>query len=583
MKIFLKKLNHTVGCLRQIQEAITASVETYLLLNPNEVIIAFHALGVFNFKKGKYNIKSRESIEAACLDILKLTGIYNANDTLSGYLKKAQKNSEYSPIHDFVKHIIGFNTLPFDIRNELEDKVRDNLRELLALIDEYEKDLVVINYLNGKHRNEHESKVKIDFYIRCITERDTIVKYLATSLAERAIVKARQDNFLHMGLGLKWFEEYWDRPYKWWQNRSIEFFDYRKINLCRHRFDEVPVREFSDFEQLYGKNKLAFYKKIKAHSDPKTIFNAIQSHYFLLLPKLKDRAPIFNELEKHFNGRRWYGFAALALTQVEGIFSDMLYLMQPQKTFSSLSNKVLAIRPYYAYADMSLDYFEYHLPRLRNKFLHSGLIKNADFKVISHDLLYDLYYLMNVFKGLNDPYIELHKMLIQGLEVTGIPYLNKLFGLIEKIKEKYKSMPDEVKDTFEMWLDYEKDTLAKSGLTEYFAIEQNTVIDKKISDFFEQIRHNTIGSYEIDFSSLDMKQISSNHKNIVDTISEFAHYLKDQYFEIVELHKFLGSYKNYLPNCPSDAVFIFDSIAKKHKLSFAKVFTIKEAFSGLNE
>ncbi len=583
IKIKIKDIDGTWGYSQKIQKLLRATLSKEIIFHPDRYIIAFHSLRLFNFRKGTYHIDNKESVEKACLKILEKFGIFKSGK-LGDVFKDLQKGkTDYTPIYQFVKRIVGFNKLPGDILYSLEDTVKENLKELLQLIEQYEKDPIVINYNKGEKRNEHKTKTIVDFYLRCLHERDVIVKYLINDLENRAITKAYEDDVLSAGFTWLWYEAYWDKPYKWWQQRSIEFFDYKKINVCMHRLSEITLQEIPKLEVLYHVNKVAFYRRLKKNLPPLMIFHQIRSYYIPMLSKLAERQLPFDELEKLFKSKRWIGFTALALSQVEGVFSDMLDAIYPHKQYSSLSTKVSAVRPLYKHAERNFDYFEYHLPTLRNSFLHSGSAGGRNFKLISLDLLYDLHYLMSVFLELNDPLIELNNILKRRHEdnITGIESLNHIFYLVDAVEKRYKLHPQHIqsKEALDAWKTFEIE-LSQSYDVDYYVGNVSGDIDQRVDSFLQSIQIDLKDNGTLsDLHTLDLKTLRKNRDQVIEIIDKIGFNLSEDFNYLYNISKFTKNCNKFLPNC-SKAVFdTLADIHKRHNDNFNKIEIIEPAFS----
>lgn len=581
-KVKITDIDQSYGAIRRTNALLQGGLSRNIVFSHSEYAIAFHSLDLFNFRKRTYSFAVRASIEKVCLNILKRFGIYERGKIEPAFKKKTG-DEDYNPIAHFVQHIVGFHRLPVSVRGELEGMVKSNLKELLALIDEYERDRYIIDYKEGNRRNEHESKIRVDFYERCIKERDTIVKYLANDLEKRAIAKASQNEHLRE-FGLLWYEGYWDRPYKWWQHRSIEFFDYRKVNVCRHRLDEITVRQIPKLEVLYQKDKGGFYRILFKAVAPEMVFHEFNNYYIPVLPKVAERRPVFDEMEYLFKKKKWYGYTALALTQVEGIFSDMLDILFPNRHYSSLSTKVFAVRPYYNFEERNFDYFEYHLPKLRNSFLHSGSIGGKDFRLISYDLLYDLRYLMSVFHELNDPHIELHKILKKRTTevITGIASLNHLLNLVAEVQSRHKKHPEhvELKSVLDEWRVFEKEVLSPSQEMEYYLSMVYNELGQKLADFYNRLKLQTQydGAIVIDLEHMNMKTIMGSKQLIIDEIKEFSYSYNEEYKYFMDIFTLTRIYKHHLPHSSEHVTFMITEIQNKYGQDLIKLQALKEVF-----
>jgi len=579
MKIKLRDIENTWGYLTDLKKTIDSELHDKIILARDNVQLAFFTLKIFDFRNGVFSLSDINSIQKACIKILEKFKLYeNGKARELGILKN---DLTLTPIDQYVKHILGFNKLPQTVFLSLEVKVKKDLVELLSLISRYEQDNVVQGYIKGERRGEHEAKTKIDFYNRCVRERDGIVKYLANDLVFRAISKARIDEIWAAHLLTRWTERELDRPYRWGQYRSIEYFDYKRINICRHRLEDLYIEEIADLEKLYPKKISLFYKKLKKKITPGVIFHEINTFYVPSLPKLKERIAIFKELEKLFRGQKWYGFTALALTQVEGIFSDILHIATPKTHLNSLSTKVSAIRTFYTGEERSFDYFEYHLPRLRNRFLHSGSVVGENFKLIALDLLHDLRFVMRAFYRLNDPVIELNNLLNKDpvMAITGVASLVHFFDLVEEIKNKLNGNQGhkEMEDVLKRWDNYQSALDASSDIR-YYAENINADIDQRLTNFLSGIQIYEITGSLNTLDKVDLKFINKNQDRLAEIIDRIGFNLAEDFLYLNDVRILASSFKKYLPNCSDESKAILSSIFKRNRNNFVKILLLVPAF-----
>lgn len=579
--IKLSQIDHTVRFNELMKQTIAEQLGHPLLLDHRPLVLVFHALGVFNFRKGKYNLADERSLEKAAAEILSRSGIYEEGRIVDIFRRK-NDSLEYDPINHFIVHIIGFHELPFLKLKELDRKVKMDLSKLQDLIDEYEKDPVIMQYLTtGQTRNEHESKVRLDFYKRCLTERAHIIKYITNGIDARAITKARQDPEFSK-FGIFWTEEYYDKPYHFWAFSTMEYFDHRKIDPVQHRLLEVSIPEAKKYKALYHKNKSAFYRKLKETTSPNQVFHGMLTFYIKMIPKIEEREPILKELKSLFQTSKWYGFTALALTQVEGLFSDMIAITDTKKAASSLPTKVNALRPHYQSDGGSLDYFEYSLPRYRNRFLHYGQIKGENFKLLAYDLLYDLHYLMMAFHLIKDPHIQLHQLLKKNnLDfIIGLPSITDLFLMVKAIKNRLTSKPTdtELQKVLDVWVDFEKNILAPSLHIEYFLDISNLELESKIKAFYDQLAiHSPLNEQGLDLENMSLSEFDKRKNEILNCVSQALLTDYDSYAYIIKCYQFTKWFKHYL-STPSERVkTLVATIVARYKNHFVKLEGINTA------
>ncbi|MCP4456711.1 MAG: hypothetical protein GY816_01585 [Cytophagales bacterium] len=203
-------------------------------------------------------------------------------------------------------------------------------------------------------------------------------------------------------------------------------------------------------QNLYSENKAKFYRLYFKRIPIDQHFNDLKFH-LPHLPLSKNRDPIFDELISLFKGRRWISFYALALPQVEGLFSEMCQAVSPENDFSqkSLTQKVKTVRPFHDLSISYFDYYEYFIPFQRNKFSHTGY--DEDFKLKSYDLLLDLTHLLKIFFELDNPLVKIKKLHVRRNyeDFISLPEFVDYFGLIEKLKTVQKKSVKADIETFE--------------------------------------------------------------------------------------------------------------------------------------
>jgi hypothetical protein len=142
----------------------------------------------------------------------------------------------------------------------------------------------------------------------------------------------------------------------------------------------------------------------------------------------------------------WHAFYALAFTQVEGLFAEMLAVVDPfNHTPQALTDKVVALRTIEPPHEHSYDYFQYVLPRSRNVFLHRGIderMQPNDVQLACYDLLHDMGFLVQLFEELEDPIIWLHRITAQDEvdEEINLKWLARFIATLECLHERIAKM-----------------------------------------------------------------------------------------------------------------------------------------------
>lgn len=359
-------------------------------------------------RKVKNNTKS---IKSCIEEVLNYLGMYKykvkvTRLTNDGEIELPEK--EINVYNDFQLWVLGYDKVPKFQLYDLKPTVEYHLKKVNNLIKHYEA-LPEVRHLieNRTFSHNHSVKTILDFYARALKERQLILDYYLEGVYNRALDKSRAKMF---NLGLLDFDFWNDYPYETGRGMLGNSIDYRNIDCVSHRISEFSIDESSKYEQLYKNNKASFYKKLFKYKSSEEYFTRI---FFNLdhLPLKHDRNDIFVELRKLFNQRKWLSFYALALPQVEGLFSEMILSANPKSAAitKALSDKVRTVRPDYMLSDSYFDYYEYELPNQRNSFMHTG--KTDDYQMKAFDLLTDLDHIVSVFASLGNPYVNLTRII----------------------------------------------------------------------------------------------------------------------------------------------------------------------------
>jgi len=347
---------------------------------------------------------------------------------------------------EYKRYFLGLEKLPLLEARILESSVKQHLIAISELIKWYEKETAILTLMKNGPR-KHEDRIIFDFYNRCIEEKNAILEYFLYGLKKRALVKARY-RLTVMNPFMDQFEKYKDYPYRFASEFYSHYFNYQLIDEVEHRLIYYYIRsEKISIKNIYIKDKQQFYRIYFRRNPPKAIFEGINV-WLDHLPILERRRPIFDELFTLFRGRKWMAFFALALPQVEGLFTEMVTL-QGLKNNDSLPNKVNSIRSKYNRDEIYFDYYQYILPKLRNKFMHTGM--EEDFKLKSYDLLTDLYHLIEVIIKWETPAIQLDIILKQCRQDDFISYKEfaNFFNLLIQLSSEQVKLREGIIANFE--------------------------------------------------------------------------------------------------------------------------------------
>jgi|GEM_PF-1117700 len=524
--------------------------------------------------------KNDVSIEIECAKILTHFGIgrvrakmYRFTDT--GKEEVPSKKKTKTATGDFCEDILQLAKLPGPIYEWLADEVDEDLRIITRLISRYELEPFIQKHIQFDYipTSQHE-RMTFDFYKRCVRERGEIIRYRLEGVKPRALQRARRvhDWVTRM---IAFTDPYHDRPYDFARMYSIHRFDTEQLDLASHRVGDFPIRESHDLEKLYTKDKAKFYRIYFKHISPAQHFHNLL-FYLGHLPLRNDRKPIFEELIRLFKGRRWMSFYALALPQVEGLFSEMCEIAIPKTDFSrrALPYKVESLRPYSPGSYSYFDYYQYYIPLQRNKFAHTGF--DDDLKMKSFDLLSDLVHLLSVFYELDNPLVKvqkLHKRREQQ-DFISVSDWNHYFSLLQSLP------PEQRNEIGGQILEFEESFLWPCCDLEYTCqtlIEDYPRLAKKyIDDLDNQLNFLSLG---FTFETLTIAEIKGWNYDTpaLETLLDQFH-LHDNVRQLEDSLAFLTRYKPSLKKMPKTVQSALGAVVKEHSLEIHKLVTLFEKF-----
>jgi hypothetical protein len=484
------------------------------------------------------------SIEKACEKIIKALGLDKVAHIISLNPSRKQKEiKEESYTHRFCNYIIEIENPPAPIYKELLLLVNKDLYEISDLIKWYEKQPVIAAYLKkGDLPKSHEDKVVYDYYKRCISERIIILDYQLYGVKKRAIQKAKKLPV--------WLFRYRDRPYSFGDLFSEPHFDYLRIDRSVHRVDNLEFDYSEDMQTLYEADRSKFYRIYFKRTPAQKHFDEFK-FYLDKLPLANSRDLIFDELIKLFKGQRWISFYALALPQVEGLFSEMCNAIDPEKQHGqkSLPQKVDLVRPYHNMSKYYFDYYQYFIPIQRNRFAHTGY--DEDFKIKSFDLLLDLSHLLKIFYELKNPLVAINKLHKQRNyeDFVTVKEFSNYFNLINGLKDKQR---DNIQTQI---VNFEKDFLVKDCGLDYICYQLFEDLPKQLKDFIDNIESNfKARDKEIEFLKLKRNGIDALLKDekrfkFMDNCFIYKYDL----YETLEIYSvFINCFTKQLPSLNDD-------------------------------
>lgn len=526
------------------------------------------------------NLKNEiPSIEKACRQIFTLFPIRKAkmyslnNDGISTEIISTKK--EPTPVQQFLQTYLQFETSPGITLKYLEELVKKDMGELNALIKKYEAEEFIKDHLvKNRFPKGHEERILYDYYYRCIREQKVITEYFLGGIKKRVIAKANYWGGSALKQVFLWTETYRDRPYHYATYLSAAYFDCNKIDLIANKVSNYPVDESNRLQKMYESNTAAFYRKLFKREKPAQIWQELK-YYISHLPLKNDRMPIFEELEKLFKRKYWIGFYALALTQIEGIFSEIYNILNPnaEQNKKALPDKVEYARAFHDMSHYYFDYYQYHVPRLRNKFMHYGFDK--DFKFKSFDLLFDLRHLLKMFMELNNPFVKIKQIHIKRKFEDFINYSDfaNYFVLLNGLTKKQK---EEIKVEIE---NFEKDFLIEYCNAEYVCLEVMQDLPGIANSFLEEADKNLKSNCKLfNFHERNFKLLEasiSNDVELAELIADCFLHKRNECDALESFYGFLSNFKKYLPSIDKEYSKILSTTAGSYNILLSNIHKLK--------
>ena len=577
-KINLHELKRNKNGICSLRQLVFDYLGDDLFEITNELEFIFQVMkGIYPISKTVKNDVS--SIENACnklfsfLPIIKGKLFSFKDDGTPTEIKST--GEELTPQKIFLQTYLQLEKLPGLCYRELQQIVKADLEQINNLIKYYESTSYIQSLLskNAQPKN-HEERIEFDFYNRIIKEQRIIIDYYLNSLKKRAIAKANYW-FPNLRSMIAWTERFRDRPYHFAAYSSYPYFDYRKIDIIANKVSDFAFSEDSKLQKLYASNKTLFYRKLFKKHKPLGIVQELD-FYLSYLPLPNDRKPIFTELGKLFKAKRWIGYYSLALTQIEGLFSEMYLILNPASEFSrkALPDKVEFARPYSELSNIYFDYYQYHIPRLRNKFMHFGF--DEDFKLKSFDLLLDLRYLLKIFYELKNPLVKITKLHRERKYENFITYSEfaYYFELINKLDCKQrKAIESDIKA-------FEKDFLMEYCNAEYVCLEVAQNLPGELTGFHNDIKDRIAGKGKIiNFSNWNfnaLKESILSDLQITEVVNDYYSYHPTKFEALLAYNQFLTNFKKQLPSIDKEYVKILDEIINQEGVLLKNIILIKE-------
>ncbi len=220
---------------------------------------------------------------------------------------------------------------------------------------------------------------------------------------------------------------------------------------------DFPLREKNIWEAKYKEDKKAFFIELNERKPIVDILDKIGE--LLDLPYLEIRKDIFEVIKFNFEQDKWIACIFMILPQIEGIFSDLVKSERGKYSGNSINDKVKIVRKLHDYNQQMFDYFQYEIPTIRNEVVHKGIILEKDYESQAIELLYNVYYLLELYRTFKIPLLKISSFLDIEEDVNTVTaeLLGELFSELEKIRETHQQNDkDEYEKIKEKWGAFQK-------------------------------------------------------------------------------------------------------------------------------
>ncbi|MBN8694590.1 MAG: hypothetical protein J0L69_15455 [Bacteroidetes bacterium] len=479
------------------------------------------------------------------------------------------KIMEKDVLKRYYEDILYIDKLPHPIYRDLEVKVKIDLSSINSLINRYEKDSYIKKLVSANQPPyDHEERIKHDFYKRCVAEQKNILNYYLSGIKQRALSKAGYvwpsfKSIFAVG------ESYRDFPYKF--HNQPEMFDHLLIKEAQHRINNFYISEALRLEKLYLKNKESFYRSYFRKKKPEAIFSSIDFN-LAHVPLNPGRKPIFDELKRLYKGRKWMAFFALAIPQVEGLFSEMHNVIFDGQKAKSLTDKVQKIRPFHNLSGYYFDYYQYIVPRLRNRFMHTGY--EESFKLKANDLLTDLEHLLQVFYELENPLVKIKRIHTSRRQSEFVNFKGyaSYFTLLSSLLPAQKAA---IKKDQE---DFEKNFLLGHCDSEFICLELIEQLPKMIDECKIKLEYSVeLKGFVTELEDKNFKEMKLRFEDpkLLENVTDAFRISSNEIENIVCSAEFLAGYGKYLHSLKKEIVEGLNALKKQYGKFTMNVHQVK--------
>jgi hypothetical protein len=549
VKIKVQDILDDVVSFSQVRQLLAERIESSNLFAPDIYLLAKVALDQFDFPAAKDN----NAIEKYALELL--TVFYPET-----YLSTEEM------LQKFIERFLDIEGLPVDKKREFEIRPINDLAVLDQLLDKYRNDPNLGLIIAGEEKGRGQKGYWMEaFYYRTVAKRKKIADYLANEL-ETMVLRfskpgfrsyLREDGVVKGPFDDKEKYPYLDlviNDYKFTIQLDMEKLDWEALNPVRNKIFSHHFN--SDYTKRYSPD---IKNEILNDLDTAVLLDKINIMVDRI-PTIMGRKVIFEELRDLFNSGKFYGFYALAMPQVEGVFVEMCQLINPDyKPSGSLPKKVKWLRPYSETNEFDFDYYEFYLPEDRNRFSHYG--KDSEIEFRSRCLLLDLINVLTTCENLTSPLIYLTNIITEGVnEIAHIGDLAKLVKLTDQTR-KMAAFAD-IKSKLKEFV--YNNIEGKYALDQYVDNLQ-IQYDEAVNDFSKWIGYGFLRRElpELNFKEMKPQEVIWNLDIIKESFEEWKFAFGENLMFLIDVHDTL----HYLP-------LLFPEISQPLKDAIARFKTI---------
>lgn len=553
--------------LNRLRKDIVDTIGDYIF-SPTYPVLCFHILKSIEYPDNHNLVIEEASIMEGC-EKVKHIFLYHFT---------SWEDSHPSTANPSIFQLLIFNLLDLvklpgiELKN-LEEKVKEDLAKRDNAIKKYTKEKYIQNFKNeaAQPKNQEERTLHA-FYVRNLDEQQIIIDYLLNGVKEKALEKSSS-----YYKNLSWLSFFDDRNYITAAAFSEKYFDHEQIDLVSHRLLTVGIQEGRKLKELYYLDKVQFYKELFIITPPVQVISDTNYYLQMLDPLTDKRKALFKEMFELYLAGNYYGFYALALGQVEGLFAEMLGKINPLANKSSLPEKVKALRSYQQKHLSNFDYYEFFIPLQRNKFMHAGIDDEIEIK--AHDLLFDLMNVLSIYVSLDTPIVELTQMLKRRsgdsfIDEEGFVRFFDLMDLSAKHKD-FNSLKSQIGD-------FEQNFLVRELVNNDIVGEIQSYIPQTLSHLKETVRlfttYNNAAPVNLDLWTLHF--INTKKDKLIEELKGVFQAHFDIFSKLDNYHRFISKVLKYMPSISPEIKDKIEDLKRVHGDDLNRIASIRQILEG---